>query len=506
MSSSNTSTTTSQLQKLDVKLSPGFDNQVDFQIEIDDSNSTNANNGLVLYHDISGSDVRTVGLFFVKQSANQGSWTLLASAGRNVLGRKTITAGRSAKFTLGISADGKNITIALSSGQKESISLSESVYPTKDLEAYVQIAPQSKVKITELSYLEFPILEFPIYQYSLASTDTSKLTPPYISVDNVDQLVELRAIAVPKLIFGGLAISPDSKLLATGGCERIDSRFLLGGLVKVFDIETGQEVLHPDASQTCVESVAFSPDGTTLAFAFPAEIRLWDIVNRQFIGRIEEEGSSGFDAWKAFFSPNGKLLVHWGANPHGVRLWDPVTRKRVSHLVPSSLIRDVALSSNGAMLAWTAPATASLWDMRNARIVRQMKTGADYALISFSPDNRLLAVVACTPGATGRCEKGEYISLVDVGNGIEVRRLGEDLEIPLRMDSMNSRMTFSADGTLLATTDRGFRARVLIWDINAGKLARQLDKGGDRIVFSPDGRFLITTISTEPVARIYGLN
>jgi len=480
---SNTSTTTSQLQKLDVKLSPGFDNQVDFQIEIDDSNSTNANNGLVLYHDISGSDVRTVGLFFVKQSANQGSWTLLASAGRNVLGRKTITAGRSAKFTLGISADGKNITIALSSGQKESISLSESVYPTKDLEAYVQIAPQSKVKITELSYLEFPI-----YQYSLASTDTSKLTPPYISVDNVDQLVELRTIPVPPVIPwspGGVAISPDSKLLAVARGDRYESS------VKLFDIATGSELLSLD---TKAHTVSFSPDGKLLAITTDGEVRLWNLETKKFIEPFEQEAPNGF-ILKALFSPLGNLIAEWEYFSRGLRLWDIATGKRVNHFVPQSEVTDVSFSPDGTFLAWSNNYSGiNVWNIKDQKMVRQIQSRPWF--VTISPNSKFVASTDCPnrgQGFIGKCT----LKLWDLQNGTSTGQFGDN--------DAAGKPVFSADGRLIiAPRSDSSHLWIQFWDIETGKEIHRLDLGSYDTIVSPNGRFLIFSYRQSTI-YIFGL-
>jgi WD40 repeat protein len=82
-----------------------------------------------------------------------------------------------------------------------------------------------------------------------------------------------------------MAFSSDGKRLATGSGPGEIGR---GSGVKIWDVATGQGVLHVHGPTDLVTSVAFSPDGQRLAAAFgadmsfklfsqnPAEIRIWD--------------------------------------------------------------------------------------------------------------------------------------------------------------------------------------------------------------------------------------
>ena len=69
-----------------------------------------------------------------------------------------------------------------------------------------------------------------------------------------------------------------------------------------------------------VFSVAFSPDGTTLASGVGAgEIKLWDIETRQEIATLE--GHPGI-AFSVAFSPDGKTLAS-GSQDGTVLVWNP---------------------------------------------------------------------------------------------------------------------------------------------------------------------------------------
>jgi WD40 repeat protein len=120
---------------------------------------------------------------------------------------------------------------------------------------------------------------------------------------------------------GSVAFSPDGKTLAGGGgYDGLRSR------VWLWDLATGRVIGHrltrPDGG---IGSVAFSPDGTTLATASgDGTVRLWDLATGRQIGKALT-GHTG-PVTSAAFSPDGKTLA--SASVDGtVRLWDVATHR-----------------------------------------------------------------------------------------------------------------------------------------------------------------------------------
>jgi WD40 repeat protein len=108
-----------------------------------------------------------------------------------------------------------------------------------------------------------------------------------------------------------VAFSPDGKTLASAGQ---DCRICL------WDLATRKKVAALEGHEDWIISAAFSPDGKTLASADgKGTIRLWDLPTRKERAALRVPGGS-FNS--VAFSPDRKLLASGGMGPL-VRLWGP---------------------------------------------------------------------------------------------------------------------------------------------------------------------------------------
>jgi WD40 repeat protein len=157
-----------------------------------------------------------------------------------------------------------------------------------------------------------------------------------------------------------VAFSPDGRLLATGTGLREQP-----GLLTVWDTP-GRRVLwkHPEAKGVC--SVAFSPDGATLAIAFFAPVaRLLDAATgkvKATVGRHDKEVRG------VAFSPDGRTLAT-ASYDHTVKLWNVAdgTAKQVlrGH---TDMVFTVAFSPDGTLLLSAGGGDAMrLWDLATGK-------------------------------------------------------------------------------------------------------------------------------------------
>jgi WD40 repeat protein len=131
--------------------------------------------------------------------------------------------------------------------------------------------------------------------------------------------------------------SPDGKLLATGGSDRI----------RLWDVKTGKEL--PTRHRPRGSSFAFSPDGKSLAFRFGAAIHVWNIEADRLTNRTE--GHQG-EVRHLAFSPDGKWLAsaEWDA----IRLWQVASAKPVREISRSEVFL-LAFSPDGKTLLSHGP-------------------------------------------------------------------------------------------------------------------------------------------------------
>ena len=247
-----------------------------------------------------------------------------------------------------------------------------------------------------------------------------------------------------------LAFSPTAPLFA--GASRASS----GGLVRGWDAGEGRE-LFSLAHTRVPASIAFSPDGKTLAAAEGPCVRFWDIQTLR--SRLV------FDQRRSAFS----------AGP-----------------IPCD-VRQIRYSPDGRMLAILVPEGPILWDVGTER-ERALIPVRNYGTLAaaFSPDGSSLAVV----------DSRGIVYLCDPAAFCVVRELDQ------RHEGTATCLCFSPDGSLLAAAlpfHVHAPSRLVVWDVRTGnELAAFVcheEYMGD-VAFFPDGK-RIATAGADACVRIW---
>ncbi len=229
--------------------------------------------------------------------------------------------------------------------------------------------------------------------------------------------------------------------------------------------------------------LAFSPDGTLLAFRHAA-IQLWD-VNQGLELRRFADNLQG--VMSISFSPDGKTLASSGGGPV-LRLWDVATgREAVSRSGHGAAIRSLVVSpADGTVFTGDDDGTVFHWDPPSGRELNPV------APLAGAVDELTIAPDGMTLLMAGLMERysapGGRISLWSVLQNRQILRFGA-----FRVHDFTN-LAYAPDG-------KTFASQGLIWDASSGRLLIRLrhedPRHGDYLHFSPifympDGKQVIT--------------
>ncbi len=154
-----------------------------------------------------------------------------------------------------------------------------------------------------------------------------------------------------------VVFSPNGKMLASGTYGY--------GNIRLWNIVTGENIADLEGHMSEVRSVAFSPDGKILASgSFDNTIRLWDLEAKQTIAILPH------NIWvnSISFSPDGTTLA--GSDDKTIRLWDVATRETIATFGGyMSPVISISFSPDGTTLAGSDDKTIRLWDVATERSI-----------------------------------------------------------------------------------------------------------------------------------------
>jgi WD40 repeat protein len=241
-----------------------------------------------------------------------------------------------------------------------------------------------------------------------------------------------------------------------------------------------------DGRMPYVSSVAFSPDGKTLATGMttetsedpgnPGKTLLWNVATGKREATLP--GSGGAEA----FSPDGKVLATAGGLGNSlVKLWNTATWTNTGVLTGDvdSTTNDVAFSPDGRLAgANDSGGVVYLFGATGKHSFTILGGPGTYSsfTLAFGPDGNTLA--------TG--ENGDRVFLWDLGLGTRSATLKGDGNAQI------TSVTFSPDGSLLAASDQN--GHIYIWNVatlnRIGMITDPGSYGVDALAFSPDDSLL----------------
>jgi len=325
--------------------------------------------------------------------------------------------------------------------------------------------------------------------------------------DNVIKIWDLANGNVLRTLYGhasninALAVSPDGKLLASGSGDINDERdlgaFTQGGVVggtedntvRIWSVETGQQLQVLRGHELPVAAVAFSNDGRSLTSVGGDAIKVWDVsAGTELRSQKTQYGKSGMEKMNSMPS----FSVFGGGDKERKQ---ELQRQKNFKMSASK----IAVSANGQLAAVGQPDKAvKLYDAQSGRELRELQFKAiaesENSSLAFSADARVLAF----------SKTSEMVSVQEAATGRELYTVNTGIS------KTPQRVQFSPDGGFLVTaSDNNAGAAMKLWDARTGQLIRELKTSGDTLMsarvlsFNRDGSLIAAIGAGAKSIRIF---
>ena len=286
-----------------------------------------------------------------------------------------------------------------------------------------------------------------------------------------------------------LAISPDGRILVSGGYDNTIKVWGLGG--DTSSSEYGKLIRTLLGHGSTVYGLSFTPNGQLLVSGSDDNtIKIWDWQSGELIRTL----TGRFAKVQAVaISPDGQTLVS-GNDDRTVKIWHLATGELRETLTGhGTKVATVAISPDGEkIVSGGEDRTVKIWDLKGGQLIRSLTgpVGAVYS-VAIAPDGQQIV--------SGGADHSIHVWDLETGELIRI---------------LNGRagavycVAISPDGNTLASCDYSTDshnytdAAIELWHLPTGKALHTL-KGHDSrifsVVFSPDGNTIVSASADRTI-------
>lgn len=277
---------------------------------------------------------------------------------------------------------------------------------------------------------------------------------------------------------GQASYSPDGLRIVTAGGKDHTAR--------VWDAQTGKELLILTGHTEAVGSASFSPSGRLIVTGSEDHsARVWEAQTGQL--KLTLQGHTG-SVRSARFRPDGRRIVTAGTDGTA-RVWDSETGEPLLTLTgPHTLVSCVSYSPDGLHIATGSyDHVVRVWEEKTGQLLITLPghRGA-ISSVSYSPDGKRIVTTGTDDGARVWDARTGQLLLTLLGHSNSV--VSAD---------------YSPDGLRIVTASEDATARV--WDAYSGYLVATFEghtQGLSSASYRPDGLRIVTS-SSDQTARVW---
>lgn len=270
-----------------------------------------------------------------------------------------------------------------------------------------------------------------------------------------------------------VALSPDGKQALSSSGSSAPSVAVKDASIRLWDLETGQQIKHKAIPVNVIFQVAISPDGRTALMATDQpSITVWDLASWSETGSLEGHYAA---VTSIEFASDGQQALSLGVDGTMI-LWDvPHLQALRTIKIPGQGLWSLSISQDGHFaLSDSGNSSMILWDLETGKQVHSF-------IRNDPPDEPGSSGMAFLPDGNIAisCDHDGNLIEWDLESGREIRRIGEH-------PSLRTRIVITKDGRLALTS--GMDGTLMLWDLKKGELVRRSSGHGTifDLVLSPD--------------------